>query len=307
MPCYKPLKGWRSQKRNPTGKHSIVFSPKKGFIDQPIEVPCGQCIGCRLERSRQWAIRCVHEASLHEDNVFITLTFADNNLDPEGSLQKEDFQKFMKRLRRKFPHKIRYYHCGEYGAKYARPHHHACLFNHKFPDQILERHTPTGFPEYSSKILDKLWGHGRARIGTVTFESAAYVARYITKKITGEAATTAYCNIDHQTGEIISERLPEYTTMSRRPGIAKNWFDKYKSDVYPSDEVIIKGKKMMPPKYYDSQYEIVDPENHSLVKAKRKASQKQNAHNNTPERLSVRETIQLKKAGQLIRSYENET
>ena len=136
MPCYNPLKGYRSRTLNASGKRSIVFNLREGYVDQPIEVPCGQCIGCRLERSRQWAVRCVHEASLYKNNCFVTLTYSDDKLPSDGSLHFDHFQKFMKRLRRFYDDsRIRFFHCGEYGEQYSRPHYHCCLFNFDFVDK----------------------------------------------------------------------------------------------------------------------------------------------------------------------------
>jgi hypothetical protein len=135
--CYKPLLGYRAAERNEQGKRPLVFNPSQGLVDMPIKVACGQCIGCRLERSRQWAIRCVHEASLHEHNSFITLTYNDENLPADGSLDVRHWQLFMKRLRKRHGSGIRYFHCGEYGSKHRRPHYHACLFGLDFPDKKL--------------------------------------------------------------------------------------------------------------------------------------------------------------------------
>ena len=117
MPCYYPIDGWRSKNVNPeTGKRSIVFTKDQAFLDMPVKVPCGQCIGCRLERSRQWAMRCVHEAQLHEDSCFITLTYNDENLPDDASLNVKHFQNFMKEFRAAIaPKKVRFFHCGEYG------------------------------------------------------------------------------------------------------------------------------------------------------------------------------------------------
>ncbi len=197
-----------------------------------IQLPCGQCSGCRLERSRSWAVRCVHEASLHDENCFITLTFNNHYLDPIGSLDKRTFQLFMKRLRKEIaPGKVRFFHCGEYGSKMKRPHHHACLFGFDFPDKWLFD-TREGVDLYRSPMLERLWPFGFSTIGEVTFESAAYVARYISKKINGELAPAHYARVDHKTGEMFSI-LPEYITMSLRPGIAGAWFDKFEGDVFP--------------------------------------------------------------------------
>jgi len=315
MACYHPLKGYRSRIQNPSSKRSIVFNPSQGFLDMPVTVPCGQCIGCRLERSRQWAIRCHHEASLHEKNCFITLTYAPEHV-PSMSvihtrqthqyLVKKHFQDFMKRLRKRYGPNIRYFHCGEYGEKNARPHYHACIFNFDFPDKELWKQ-PRGTKLYTSASLGRLWPWGFSTIGDVTFESAAYVARYITKKITGHDAISHYNSLDPVTGEIIAERIPEYITMSLKPGIGKNWIQNYHADVYPKDEVIMRERKLKPPKYYDKIYDQYDPLQFQKIKAKRISLAKENEHNNTPDRLAVRERIKELANKQLKRSYENET
>lgn len=307
MPCFHPLKGYRSRTVNPsTNKRSIVFNPKEGFHDMPVDLQCGQCIGCRLERSRQWAIRCVHEASLYENNCFITLTYNDKHLPKDGTLQVEDFQKFMKRLRKVYePNKIRFFHCGEYGELFARPHYHACIFNFDFADRELIQVRDDG-NYYKSQALEDIWGKGHAIVGDVTFESAAYVARYITKKITGQDAPLHYNEINFETGEILKERKPEYVTMSRRPGIGKGWIDKYQKNTYDNDRVVINGKAVRPPKYYDGQFEIANPEELARLKAKRKLKALAHEENNTYERRLIREECQMHKFNQLKRNYENE-
>lgn len=314
MACYKPITAWYSKEVNATGKRSLVFAPKGALQpDDPIEIACGQCIGCRLERSRQWAIRCIHEASLHENNCFITLTFSPEHLEKREnpwSLDVRDYQLFMKRLRKRYGDKIRFFHCGEYGEKHARPHYHACLFNFDFPDKELWR-VVNGNRLYISKSLSELWPFGFSTIGDVTFESAAYVARYIMKKVTGDLAEDHYKTIiaDEETGEIIEEieRKPEYTTMSRRPGIGKEWFEQYETDVYPSDFVVINGKKMRPPKYYDKLYEQTRPYEYEDLKALRVENALQHSDNNTDERLAVREKVQQLKLDKLIRPVDMES
>lgn len=306
MPCYRPLRGYRSRDRNPSGKRSIVFNSKEGFGDVRVEVPCGQCIGCRLERSRQWALRCMYESKLYEDNCFLTLTYSDENLPPFSSLRVEDFQKFMKRLRFEFSDRsIRFFHCGEYGERFKRPHYHALLFNFDFADKEYYK-TVNGNGYFKSKTLERLWPLGHSMIGAVTFESAAYVARYITKKITGPEAEEHYSVIDPGTGEVVV-RKPEYVTMSRRPGIGKGFFEKFKSDFYPSDFVVVeRGKKMVrmqPPKFFDAQ---LAPEELARVQAKRKVGAAKHVDNNTRDRLEVREIIQYQRAKELRRSYESD-
>lgn len=321
MPCYHPIQGFRARTANPSGKYSIVFNPRLGYIDLPVTVPCGQCIGCRLERSRQWAIRCVHEASMHEKNCFITLTYSPKELPKNGSLVLEDFQNFMKKLRKQYGPGIRFFHCGEYGEENARPHYHACIFGLDFKETIEtvgkdgkkcieylyeEVEGRNGQKYYVSKSLSKLWDKGIHRIGDLTFESAAYVARYVTKKVTGPSAKEHYQSLNLETG-VISEIKPEYVTMSRRPGIGKGWFEKYHSDVYPDDFVVIRGIPVKPPKYYDKQYEILDSDLHHDIKLQRRLNNKKYESNQTPERLEVREALQNERFKILKRGLENDS
>jgi len=305
MPCYHPLQAFRSRTVNPTGKRSLVFKQSEALEpDVPLEIPCGQCIGCRLERSRNWAIRCVHEASLYKKNCFITLTYAPEHLPADGSLHLEHFQKFMKRLRKYGGKNIRFFHCGEYGEQFKRPHYHACLFNYDFKDKKHWK-TVNGHKYYTSRRLDRIWTHGFTTIGDVTFESAAYVARYVTKKITGDPALEHYNEIDKETGEILASRMPEYTTMSRRPGIGKGWFDKFKSDLFPSDECVVRGKVCKVPKYYDLQLERTHLDMFEELKLNRIDLAHKYKSNNTRERLDDRKAVQLSKTKQLKRSYES--
>lgn len=306
MPCFHPLKGYRSKDRNPSGKRSIVFNKAQGLEDLPVELPCGQCIGCRLERSRQWAIRISHEASLYEDNCFLTLTYSDENLPPDGSLRVEDFQNFMKRLRKEFSDKkIRFFHCGEYGEKYGRPHYHACIFNLDFADKYLHRQRGDN-DVYRSETLEKLWTSGNSEIGSLTFESAAYVARYITKKVTGPLAHLVYDEVDYSTGEVLRELKPEYVTMSRRPGIGRAWFEKFRSDVFPHDRCVVKGKQMKVPKAYNSYFDLESPLDYAKVRAQREIAASKHEENNTWDRLRVREEVQLYRCDRLMRSFESE-
>lgn len=194
MPCYHPLDAWRPIDASFSKKLIFTYSPKFcGSVEPDLKVPCGRCIGCRLERSRQWAIRCVHEASLHKDNCFITLTYNDENLPADRGLHYEHFQLFMKRFRKAIaPAKIRFYMCGEYGEDLGRPHFHACIFGFDFPDRKLWRKSGAKSNLYRSAMLEQLWTFGYSSVGDVNFESAAYVARYIMKKISGEAAESHY-------------------------------------------------------------------------------------------------------------------
>lgn len=234
MVCTRPIEGFRA----PGGQ--ITFSKRYGWSDMPVTVPCGQCNGCRLEKSRQWAMRIMHEASLYEDNVFLTLTYSPENLPRDHSLVLEHHQLFMKRLRKAYePRTIRFYHCGEYGDETYRPHYHTILFNLDFADKKYLKTTDTGSKLYTSGKLDALWTLGDCYIGNVTFESAAYCGRYVMKKLTG-ARKSEY-----------GSRVPEYSTMSRRPGIGAPWLAKWKADIFPNDFCIMNGRKVRVPKAYD--------------------------------------------------------
>lgn len=307
MTCYHPLQAWRSRITNLAGKRGITLNPAAGYTDLPIALPCGQCIGCRLERSQQWAARCVHESELHEHNSFITLTYDNKHLPTNGSLNKKHFQDFMKRLRKDVsPLLLRFYHCGEYGDQNRRPHYHALIFGYDFPDKTAWKKTKADSTIYRSEQLEKNWTAGHSSVGHLTPQSAAYCARYIMKKITGQQAPNHYENtydtIDQTTGEVKTHTVqmtPEYTTMSRKPGIGQDWYNRFSADLFPDDFTIIDGKKKRVPRYYDNQLEKENPELLNLMKLGRKRKARQHKANTTPERLRVRETIQQLKLNML--------
>lgn len=222
-------------------KRKYLYDTTGNFII----LPCGQCMACRLNKSRDWATRCVLESQMHEDNCFITLTYDDAHLPKDYGLQKKDFTNFIKRLRKNTGAKIRYYAAGEYGDLYSRPHYHACLFGWK-PDDLVLYSVRNGVNLYLSDTLLKAWQYqGYVTVGDVTFESAAYVARYVTKKITGDRAEEHYCG-----------RQPEYTVMSRRPGIGAKFFERYSTDIYGKDFLVIRDQiKCKPPRYFDRIYD----------------------------------------------------
>lgn len=257
-----------------------------------------------MERSRQWAIRCKHEASLYQQNCFITLTYNDENLPDQNNLEYRPFQLFMKRLRKENNgKKIRFYMCGEYGEKQNRPHYHACIFNHDFPDKEYFKKTPSGSKIYTSKILERLWPYGFATIGEVNFESAAYVARYIMKKVNGKGDKLEYQEIDKETGEV-NYRDREFNKMSLKPGIGKGWYDKWQTDVFPQDHVIINGHEVKPPKYYLTKYKESNPEQYEELQYKRHGRAKAQAQDNTEERLLVKERVLKAKLNQLHRELK---
>lgn len=295
-----------------------------------MEVSCGQCLGCRLDRSRMWAMRCVHECSLHEldeGNCFITLTYDDENVPHDWSLNKRDFQLFMKRLRKHFPQKIKFFMCGEYGNKcmhlptytaqtvkdcdrcnVGRPHYHAILFNCHFDD--LVKVGQSGDREYcSSPTLEKLWDKGFVEVGDATFEACAYVARYVTKKVTGVMADDHYMRIDDY--GVAHWVEPEYNSMSRGArkgarGIGAEWFETYQADIYPSDEVPVPGSGVYKgvPRYYDALLEQSDPALLEEIKEKRLEFRRSHADEFTPERLMAKYKVKKAQVSQLKRTLD---
>ena len=297
MPCFHPLDGWRSRHVGRSGKRAVTFNRAEAFVDLPVRVPCGQCVGCRLEYSRQWAMRIMHEAQLHDSSCFVTLTYDDKHLPRGGSLDKKAFPLFMKRLRRneeraaererRRPRRFRYFQCGEYGDRNGRPHYHACLFGTDFSaDRYHFKNSGSGYALFRSPSLEAAWQLGHCDIGALSFESAAYVARYVVKKVRGTRAKEDYERVDVATGELF-ELEPEFATMSRRPGIGAEWLEKFGEETYRDDSVIFRGKEMRPPGYYDRKYEEVD--SGALAEARAKRRRHVDAGEQTRERLAARE------------------
>jgi hypothetical protein len=264
----------------------------------------------------------MHESQFHKENCFITLTYNDEHLPENWSIDKKEMQKFIKRLRKKYPDKdIRYLYCGEYGEENKRPHYHVCLFGIDFyHDRKVIGRNKLGHRLYQSDTLDRLWSKpikdgdrpsniGHAVIGDVTFQSAAYVARYITKKITGDDADEHYgTKIDLSTGEITKIREPEFAEASRKPALGKRWFEKNYKEIYPNDFVVANKIPQKPPTYYDNLLEKIDPKLYDAVKAKRikgmRDAQRKNPEEYELTRLATKEQIRSRKKQYLPRSIE---
>lgn len=225
-------------------------------------------------------MRCVHESQLYENNMFVTLTYSDAHLHRNHSLVPSHLKDFHKRVHNRLLRSrgvgIRYFACGEYGEATRRPHYHTLIFNHWFPDAQQHGISKSGERLYISKTLDELWPHGIANFGSVTFESAAYVARYVTKKLDGIL--------------VMNDRVPEYGVMSRRPGIGTEWYNRYSDQTYDHDQVIFRNRPMQPPKFYDMKLEVLDKDKHDAVKKKR-SRRKRNLNENKRERLRVRAKV----------------
>ncbi len=272
-----------------------------------MEVACGQCLGCRLDRTLMWAMRIVHESYLYVDlhgNSFITLTYRDKSecnsdqikyghyVPADYSLNKSHFQKFIKRLRKHFKQKIRYFHCGEYGDYTQRPHYHACLFNCEFADQAIYK-ADEGINTYYSKTLEKLWPYGFSTIGELNFATASYVAGYILKKVTGKQSMEEYLRSDEY--GVCYWVLAPYVTMSLKPGIGEKFYQKYKNDFFPADETPVPGKGVIKkvPRFYDKILMAEDSELCELVKEVRKDFISKHAEDFTPERLMDKYKVAL--------------
>lgn len=258
MSCYSPIRGLLSS--GPDGARRLSFSC--GDVGKGISLPCGRCIGCRLERTRQWAVRIMHEAKMHDENSFVTLTYNDENLPEGGSINVRDCQLWIKRLRERIaPVRIKFFMCGEYGEKLERPHYHAILFGYSFPDKVFFKGSGE-LSLYTSRLLSESWPHGFASVGSVSYDSAAYVAGYALKKINGPSAASFY-----------KGRKPEFVLMSRggrkAGGIGHGFIEKFGSDVFPRDEVICKGHIARPPRYYFEWLKKRDPESAEKVRIKR--------------------------------------
>lgn len=285
MECYFPRE---ARQMYPGAK--LDFRPDAD--GSPVTVNCGQCIGCRLRRSREWAIRCMHEAQMHKENCFVTFTYGNDYVGT--SLDYSDFQKFMKRLRKRMPSRnIRFFMSGEYGTQGGRPHFHACLFGVDFSsDRYVWRKNAHGDFLYRSKFLEDTWGLGHVEFGELTIESAQYVAQYVVKKITGEMAEGHYEDFDIRTGEII-QKVPEFGRMSLKPGIGLDWLRKYRNDILNVGFIVDNGSKVGIPRYYkeflrlyeSNRFETIDERNADF------ALKFEHSEESTAKRTDVREEV----------------
>lgn len=266
--------------------YSQWYEVSDGARERPLS--CGRCIGCRLERSRQWAVRCMHEAQLHEENCFLTLTLKEAFFGQ--SLDHRQWQLFAKRLRRRIePRKFKFFMCGEYGDEHMRPHYHALLFGYNFPDRYYFKKSESGEKLYRSPLLESVWTLGHSTIGSVTFESAAYVARYCTLEQRLPGVSAGYEVLDLETGEL-HVRIPEYGRMSLQGGIGKNWYKRFKHDVYPEGKVVINGGKARAPKYYDKLYKAEGLGDYMALAVRRRAEAGE-VSESFPGRLEAREKV----------------
>lgn len=302
MTCYSPLKGF-AVGLTPAGKpdykittydtHHVeinlngtvsvaptsIRSPyAKKVVTDYVEIPCGRCIGCRLEYSRQWADRCLLEMKDHESSYFVTLTYDDAHMpvrswiDTEtgecgniATLLKRDFQLFMKRLRKAYPYHnpLRYFAAGEYGNTTMRPHYHAIIFGLKL-DDLKYYKKYNGFDYYNSPFLDKVWqNRGFVVVAKACWETCAYTARYIMKKQKGSGASV-YEKYNFE---------PEFSLMSRKPGLGRKYFDKNIDKIFDSDFISVAtpdgSKQIRPNRYFLNLLQAFDEEKFLEIKESR--------------------------------------
>lgn len=283
------------------------------------EIPCGKCIDCRLNYSRQWADRCIFESEYYKDSEcwFLTITYDDDHIMDIGSnvfsgtLEKKELSAFLKRLRRHCEYHgissgVRFYACGEYGSKTFRPHYHMILYglDLKENDSMVPWvKSKSGFWTWRSPLLESIWKKGMIVVSPISWDTCAYTARYVMKKVGGLTADEYVANGVE----------PEFVLMSRRPGIGREYFDDNYEKIYECDEVFIKGadggRKGKPPKYYDSLYEKISPDNYKKIKDRRREIAErtrqlklQKTGLSFTEILEVEEQILKNKVNMLVRS-----
>lgn len=250
-------------------KDNHISDNAKKVVKEYIEIPCGTCLGCRLQYSHDWSIRCMLEMQEHKENCFVTLTYDDKNVPKsfvqkvdeltgevsyvrEGqnySLDKKDLQTFIRHLRQR-GYKCRYYSCSEYGDTTLRPHYHLILFGYCPKDLKFYKKSKNGDNHYHSQELQEIWNKGEVIVGEATFESCAYVARYVMKKVSGKNKEFYELN----------GLEPEQVFMSRRPGIANNYYQAHKdTDLFLNEHFFVPSKNgsksCTPFRYFKKCYE----------------------------------------------------
>lgn len=274
MPCFRPVTCWQ-----PLDGGAISFSERKDHRE--IQIPCGQCIGCRINRQQMWAFRALAEASLHPSNWFLTLTYSNENLPAHGALQHRDWQLFAKRVRKSLG-PFRYLMCGEYGPQTLRPHYHALLFGLELPDAKpsgLRR----GHTVFKSEALHRNWGLGLIELGSVSPMSARYCAGYVLKD------TRQPSRVIEDTGEIVTLPAP-YGRMSLKPGLGDAWIRRYYPEVFAHGACFSQDKRYRIPDRFKHILDGIDPVAYETLQADA-VGQATISPDNSPERLAVRELL----------------
>lgn len=249
-------------------KGEIYRSGKIDWARVLYEVPCQKCLNCRLSAKSEWAARIVNEAQMWSEKCFISLTYDDQFLPLFGSLDHSHWQKFAKRLRRSLGSKrIKFFAAAEYGdsSLTMRPHFHAIVFGHEFKDMEFHHVNKKGNEVWTSKTLQKIWGKGFVQVGSVTYDSAAYCASYLTKKADGDYSKK-YEFVVEESGEIITLRK-EYARPSG--GVGLTWLKEFASDLLDG-KYVVDGDRILPvPRYYKKKLKEMYPELYEELRKKR--------------------------------------
>lgn len=287
MPCYKPSVAYL-----PLDGGQLSFTEKKNC--RTVSIACRQCIGCRIMMQTAWTVRIMAEANMNSENWFITWTYDDAHMPVNGSLQYSDFQYLNRKLRKELG-SFRFFVAAEYGDSFGRCHFHSINFGLHLPDLEVKRFA-SGSVRYTSKTLERLWGKGNVFIGTVTPQSARYVASYCLKKLGGKLAEDKYSRVDESTGEIV-RLTPEFARMSLKPGIGASFFDKYWQEIVANRAVVgAGGVKYSIPRFFNERINAWDDD--ALVSAiqadfatNAASYRAANEADFTPDRLAVREEV----------------
>lgn len=266
MKCFNKIRA-----KKPLSDSNKIRFCKTTYEQPDYLIRCGQCLGCRINKAQEWALRMTHEQKFYKDSSFITLTYSPEYLPGDSSLVKKHLQNFLHRfcmrIKRQGLEKPRYYGVGEYGDKKSRPHYHVIIFGYNFPDkEIYEKQE--NYYYYTSKLLNELWPFGISIIAEANTDTMNYCAKYATKKIVGNK---------EKAKEHYGKRIPEFTLVStgrkENLGIGYRYFKENWQNIYERDFLYIKGKtkpyKMKPPRYYDKLLEREHPEEYEKVKEKR--------------------------------------
>lgn len=322
MPCFHPMTVWPSREETPNGKRQPVWVENKGISDLQFTLPCGKCIGCEDDIRRDYALRWALEAKMHENTIFPTLTYDDENMPIGRNLEPAHAALFIKNLRqiikREYPNHppIRYVIVGEYGQvrpenpinmytgelDLGRPHFHALIYGFTPPD--LQKHSEQrGNPLYTSEFISRAWGNkGHVIIGTnVNGAATAYCAKYMKKQQNKDADPGSLTTINPQTGEILFRNKP-FQRGSNRPGIGMPWFNKFHDDLWKG-YITLDGKKYPIPRLFLLKLKELAYQNDKYVPHWERLSEFKRVTNDpdhpdrTPERLAVRKEVRQKKRG----------
>lgn len=293
MTCYRPVTAWK-----PLEGGAISFSEKKNCRE--VKLKCSQCIGCRLELREAWALRCYCEMKSHKHSFFLTPTYDDAHLPLHGSLVPDHLSDFMRALRRKSRlGALRYFGVGEYGERTHRPHYHALVFGPDIPDLRKVNSIRASEDVFRSELVSEAWPYGDVVIGRASLATARYVAGYVVKKYRGKDSEAHYSRVDDATGEIVSVE-PEFSRMSRRPGVGLPWLERWWRDVYATghDSIIVNGKRCAVPRYFRDKLQSLSDVAPSIlddVELREFRRSETASLDSSPERLAVREACKLAK------------